>query len=240
MRTRAVVATVLVLLAACSEPKVALSFGDVDALVQGNVVALPVSIEGEVQIVKADGDTSDTTGHFHVFIDGEPVPPGDAIPTNDRGVVHSADDPIVIWGLEPGEHRFTLVLGNGAHRRIDDYQDTTTVDVKGPSVRGTAAGDRGDDLTIDLQAWGVKIKAPDGNTSGDSGHFHVLLDPDSPPTPGEVIPAPKPNEIIHTTEDEVTLEGVGKGEHTIYVVLGDGEHKAFDPPVMDKLTVTVA
>jgi hypothetical protein len=36
-----------------------------------------------------------------------------------------------------------------------------------------------------------------------------------------------------------TVSGLEKGEHTIWVVLGDGTHKAFDPPVIDKLTVTV-
>ena len=40
-------------------------------------------------------------------------------------------------------------------------------------------------------------------------------------------------------ESSTTITGLTAGEHIIWVVLGDGTHKAFDPPVMDKLTVVV-
>ncbi len=214
-----------------------LALGDVASSVDGNVVTLPVDIEG-VEIVKADGDTSGDTGHFHVFVDREPVDEGEAIP-RERGVVHSADNPVKIWGLEPGEHEFTMVLGDGTHQRIlADLEDSATVDVSGPGVQGTATVD-GSDVTVDIESQDVEIVKADGDSSGETGHYHVLVDPASPPEAGNVVPEANDETIFHTAEDKVTIPDLEKGEHIIWVVLGDGTHTAFDPAVMDKLTVTI-
>jgi hypothetical protein len=215
-----------------------LSLGDVPSSVEGNVVTLPVDVSG-VEIVKADGDTSGSSGHFHVFVDRKPVAEGKTIP-KERGVVHSADNPIKVWGLEPGEHEFTVVLGNGAHERIlGDLEDSATVDVKGPGVQGTPTVD-GDEVTVDLESEDVEIVKADGKASTESGHYHVLVDPAYPPEAGKVIPEGNDETIFHTAEDSVTIPNLAKGEHIIWVVLGNGTHTAFDPPVMDKLTVTVS
>ena len=215
-----------------------LAFGDVEESVGGNVVTLPVDVEG-VEIVKADGDTSGDSGHFHVFIDSEPVAMGEAIPVKKGEVVHSADNPIMIWGLEPGEHEFTVVLGDGTHSRIEpDLEDSVTVDVEGPSVSGSATVD-GDEVTVDLSSEDVEIVKADGEASTESGHYHVLVDPASPPAAGNVIPEANDETIFHTAEDSVTIPDLAEGEHIIWIVLGNGTHQAFDPPVMDKLTVTI-
>jgi hypothetical protein len=214
-----------------------LAFGDVEESVEGDVVTLPVDVAG-IEIVKADGDTSGDSGHFHVFVDREPVGVGKAIP-KERGVVHSADNPIKVWGLEPGSHEFTVVVGDGTHQRIlGDLEDSVTVDVKGPGVQGTPTVD-GDEVTVDLKSEGVEIVKADGEASTESGHYHVLVDPASPPEAGKVIPEGNDETIFHTAEDSVTIPDLAKGEHIIWVVLGNGTHMAFDPPVMDKLTVTI-
>lgn len=215
----------------------ALAFGDVAASVEGNVVTLPVEVAG-VEIVAPDGDTSGDSGHFHVFVDSEPVDEGEAIP-RERGVVHSAENPVKVWGLEPGSHEFTIVLGDGTHQRIHgDLEDSATVDVAGPSVQGTPTVD-GDEVTVELDAEGVEIVAADGTSSDESGHFHVLVDPESPPEAGKIVPSANDETIFHSAEESVTVPNLKKGDHIIWVVLGDGTHKAFDPPVMDKLTVTI-
>ena len=230
---------------------VSLSIGDTPDSVEGNVVSLPVDIEG-IDIKAPDGDDSGESGHFHVFIDKEPVEVGEVIP-REAGVVHSADNPIKLYGLSPGEHEFTVVLGDGTHTRIEeDVEDSVTVDVEGPSVDGTAPAtiESGEDLTVELEAEGVEIKAADGVSSDDSGHFHVLVDPKEAPKAGDPIQAPVAgNEesieelaeqgIYHTAKSEQVIEGLEKGEHIIWVVLGDGTHTAWDPAVMDRLTVTV-
>jgi hypothetical protein len=214
-----------------------LALGDVESSVEGNVVTLPVDVSG-IEIVAADGDTSGDSGHFHVFVDRDPVDEGEAIPV-ERGVVHSAENPVKVWGLEPGSHDFTIVLGNGAHERIGDLEDTTTVEVEGPSVHATATVD-GEDVELELSADDVEIVAADGSSSTDSGHFHVLVDPASPPEAGKIVPEAEEGKIYHTAEDSLTIEGLAKGPHVIWVVLGNGLHRAFDPPVMDRLAVTIA
>ncbi|MEX0873989.1 MAG: DUF4399 domain-containing protein [Actinomycetota bacterium] len=221
--------------------ELSLSIGDVPDSVEGNVVSLPIEVGG-IEIVGADGDDSGETGHLHVFIDEEPVDVGETIPMEKGVTVHSADNPVVVSGLEPGSHEFTVVLGDGVHTRIGEgVEDSVTVDVEGPSVQGSAPAtiDEGEDLTVEFEAEGVEIVAADGDNSGDSGHFHVLVDPESPPEAGDVIPELEAGKIYHTAESEVTVEGLEAGVHIIWVVLGDGTHAAFDPPVMDKLTVTV-
>jgi hypothetical protein len=222
------------------DDQVSLSIAGIPDTVEGNVVSLPINVQG-IDIKAPDGDDSGESGHFHVFIDDTPVEAGETIPRA-TNVVHSADNPIKIYGLSRGEHELTVVLGDGVHTRIEeDVEDSVTVDVEGPSVNGSAPGtiESGDDLTVELEAEGVEIKAADGDTSGDSGHFHVIVDPEDPPAAGETIPAPEEGKIFHTTEPEVSVEGLDDGEHVIWVVLGDGTHKAFDPAVMDRLTVTV-
>jgi hypothetical protein len=218
-----------------------LTFGDVESSVDGNVVTLPVDVNVEgFEVVKADGDDSGDSGHFHVFIDSDPVDEGETIPVKKGEVVHSADNPIKVWGLEPGEHEFTVVLGDGTHTRIAaDLEDSVTVDVTGPSVWGSATLD-GADVTLDLNSSDdVEIVAADGEASTESGHYHVLVDPASPPEAGNVIPEANDETIFHTAEDSVTIPDLEKGEHIIWIVLGNGTHQAFDPPVMDKLTVTI-
>jgi hypothetical protein len=217
-----------------------IALGNVKHTVEGNVVTIPVIVHG-LTLVKADGDTSHKTGHFHVFIDREIVDVGKLIP-KEPGIVHTADNPIKIYGLTPGEHMFHIVVGDGLHRRFGaKLHLETKVDVKGPGVQGTAPAtiNKGDDLTVALKAEGVQIVKANGDTSGKTGHFHLLVDPATPPKAGDIIPAAVPNKIIHTFESSTTISGLGTGEHVIWVVLGNGVHRAFDPAVMDKKTVTV-
>jgi hypothetical protein len=141
-----------------------------------------------------------------------------------------------------GIHTYHIVLGDGTHKRITNVHEMVPVDVKGPSVHGMAPATvaSGYDLKVKLSSEGVEIVKADGDTSGKTGHYHVLVDPTTKPVAGEIIPPAVPNRIIHTAEPSVTISGLAKGEHVIWIVLGDGTHKAFDPPVMDKKTVVVS
>jgi hypothetical protein len=206
---------------------------------EGNVLRLPVEVEG-IEIVAPDGDTSGETGHLHVFIDKEPVAEGEVIP-REAGVVHSAENPIKIFGLTEGAHDLTVVVGDGTHKRVGDVEDSISIDVQGPTVDATAPAtlEEGEDLVVEAEVEGVELKAPDGDDSMETGHLHVIVDPEAVPEAGETIAPAKEGEIYHSPTSPITIEGLDAGEHTIYVVVGDGNHKAFDPAVMDKLTVTV-
>lgn len=203
--------------------------------VGGNVVTLDLTAK-DVEIVKADGDTSGKTGHFHVFIDREPVAAGAVIP-KEAGIVHSVDAATKITGLSAGEHTFAVVLGNGAHQRIGDAQAKATVKVNGPSLDASAPATAaaGAPVPVAIKLAGATVAAVDGDTSGKTGHFHLFIDRD----PILTGPIPKEAGIVHTTEVSYAVEGLAAGEHTIWIVFGNGVHESLKDPVMDKVTVTV-
>jgi hypothetical protein len=205
--------------------------------VKGNVVRLSLTVSG-IQIVAANGDTSGKTGHFHVFVDRDPPAAGAVIP-KEKGIIHSASNPVVVPGLTLGSHRLVVVLGDGAHHRIGSVEAQTTVNVLGPTLTATApaAVPRGQSVTVNVTVQGVTLVAANGDTSGKTGHLHLFLDRD--PTPaGQPIPQGDPS-IFHTANPTIQVSDLAPGEHTIWVVLGDGNHVPFDPPVEDKLTLTV-
>jgi uncharacterized protein DUF4399 len=208
------------------------------AEIGGNVVTLAVQAKG-IEIKPADGDRSGRTGHYHVFVDKAPVAPGALIPM-EAGVVHSAVTPIVVSGLGIGEHTFTVVPGNGAHERIGDEAETIKVKVKGPAVKAAAPATvkAGEPVVVTMSTEGVQIKKADGDASGKTGHYHLFVDPATPPTAdGQVIPTN--DKIIHTAESTASINGLAPGDHTIWVVVGDGKHIPLNPLVAAKVTVKV-
>ena len=207
------------------------------ATVKGNVVKLAMTVSG-ISIVKPDGDTSGKTGHFHVFIDRDPLPAGAVIP-KEKGIVHSEANPVVVPGLTLGAHRLTVVLGDGTHRRIGDAQATVTVNVSGPAIQASAPATvpAGQPVPVTVTVQGVTLVEANGDTSGSTGHLHLFVDRE--PTPaGQPIPKGDPT-IIHSAKPEVDIPGLAAGAHTVWVVLGDGTHVPFDPPVEAKVTFTV-
>lgn len=61
------------------------------------------------------------TGHHHLFVDRDPVPPGDTIPQGVTGIIHlgRAQTEFTLDNLAPGEHRVIAVLANFAHVALD-------------------------------------------------------------------------------------------------------------------------
>ena len=204
--------------------------------VQGNVVTLDLAVRG-VRLVPADGDTSGGTGHLHVFVDRPAPPPGAAIP-KETGIIHTTDTRVAIDGLSMGDHRFSVVLGDGAHRRIGDAIAEAAVTVQGPSVALSvpATVPNGEPVTVSVNVEGLDLVAADGDRSGHTGHLHLFVD--RPPTPAGQ-PIPKEDGIIHSTDTAVRLSGLAPGEHTVWVVLGDGIHMPLTPPAMAKSTFVV-
>lgn len=210
--------------------------------VDGNVVTLALAVKG-IDIVKAaDGDTSGKNGHFHVFVDKDPVAPGAVVP-KEAGIIHTTDNPITITGLGIGEHTFKVVLGDSTHTRIGDTLASVTVSVKGPSVdidSPTTEFTAGQDVFLAFVVQGVNLVKADADTAGSktTGHLHLFLDPAAAPTADGTAIA-KTDAIIHTTETSYTFKGLAVGEHTIWLVLGDKGHVPFGPLVADKIVITV-
>jgi hypothetical protein len=133
-----------------------------------------------------------------------------------------------------------VVLGDGTHHRLSNAQATVKVRATGPSVDASApAGVQADQpFEVAVKVQGVTLIKADGDRSGKTGHLHLFIDKD-PAKPGDAIPSGDPA-IIHSATAPIAVPGLTPGEHTLWVVLGDGGHIAWEPAVLDKLTVTVA
>jgi hypothetical protein len=78
-----------------------------------------------------------------------------------------------------------------------------------------------------------------GDHHENSGHHHLLIDVDEPLKPGDVIPADKNHVHFGAGQSEARLD-LPPGKHTLQLVLGDADHKVFNPPIVSrKVTVYV-
>lgn len=196
--------------------------------VAGNVVRLDVTTSG-IGIVEADGDTSGRTGHYHVFVDRDEVAVGEPIPF-EPGIIHSADDPIVVPGLSVGHHRVTVVHGDGTHRRIGGAAASTSFVVLGPSVTADAPAvvAAGDELEVTATVEGLEVP--------DEARLHLLVDQD-PPRPGEALPRGGDARVLQGAS--IVLADLAPGDHVLWVVAASADRVPLDPPVMDRLEVVV-
>jgi hypothetical protein len=224
-------------------PTLQLSTAPTATAVSGNTATIALVASG-IRIVAADGDTSGKTGHFHVFIDKDPVPAGETIPKG-PGIVHTAENPIHLTGLTDGDHKLVIVLGDGVHRRIGDAQVVQTIKVTGPTVHLTAPATlaAGQPLTVTATVEGVKlVKAADDKSTkdGSTGHLHIFVNK-SPVAPGGAPIASGDPAIIHTAATTTVIPAalLKAGDNTIWVELGYADHTPFSPEIVDKVVVTV-
>jgi hypothetical protein len=78
-----------------------------------------------------------------------------------------------------------------------------------------------------------------GDDFPNSGHHHLLIDVKDPLDPNEPIPADKNHMHFVAGQTEILLD-LPPGRHTLQLVLGDGKHYPFNPPlVSEKIAVTV-
>ena len=78
-----------------------------------------------------------------------------------------------------------------------------------------------------------------GDTAPNVGHHHLLVDVDGLPDPKEPIPTDRKHLHFGGGQTEAQLD-LPPGRHTLQLVLGDAEHKLFNPPVVSKkITITV-
>ncbi|HYN99506.1 MAG TPA: DUF4399 domain-containing protein, partial [Actinomycetota bacterium] len=73
---------------------------------------------------------------------------------------------------------------------------------------------------------------------GGTGHLDLAIDPDEDPI-GSSQPLPTDATHIHTTGTSTQVGGLGAGEHTVWVVLTDKNHVPVNPPVADRVIVTI-
>jgi hypothetical protein len=78
-----------------------------------------------------------------------------------------------------------------------------------------------------------------GDKTENAGHHHLLVDATDALKPGDTIPSDKNHMHFGAGQSEARIE-LPPGKHTLQLVLGDAEHKVFNPPVVSKkVTITV-
>jgi hypothetical protein len=92
-------------------------------------------------------------------------------------------------------------------------------------------------LTIEFGTESISI-APAGTYDDATGHHHLLIDV----TLADMsLPVPKDENHVHfgKGQTEATIE-LGPGEHTLQLILGDGNHVPHEPPVLsEQIIITV-
>lgn len=86
------------------------------------------------------------------------------------------------------------------------------------------------DVTVKLQASGVKIAEANGKRTPGLAYYHLFLDRPLP----QATDRPYPDDgagIFHTAKSSYTLKGLKPGRHTLIVALGDGADYPLNPPV---------
>ncbi|MEX0785488.1 MAG: DUF4399 domain-containing protein [Dehalococcoidia bacterium] len=106
-------------------PQVAASV-EITAPADGDTVTSPVTLEVSATGIEigAAADLIEGAGHFHAFVDQEPVAEGESVPQETEGIFHFAAESQELE-LEPGEHTVTVVLGDNTHIRLADVPAAT-------------------------------------------------------------------------------------------------------------------
>lgn len=199
------------------------------------------------------GSDRANSGHHHLLIDTD-LPPLDEPVPNDFNHLHfGAGQTEATVTLRPGEHTLQLLLADKDH--IPHSPPVMSARIKihvvnemppappPPSARSRTPSPPGagvyfvglrDGATVQrrlrirfgLRNMGI---APAGSDRENSGHHHLLIDTDLPP-----LDQPIPNDFNHLhfgngeTETIITLS---PGQHTLQLLLADGDHVPHDPPV---------
>jgi hypothetical protein len=81
--------------------------------------------------------------------------------------------------------------------------------------------------------------APAGSRAPNTGHHHLLIDADDPLKPGETIPSDRHHLHFGAGQTETRLD-LPPGRHTLQLVVGDADHRIFNPPLISKkIKITV-
>jgi hypothetical protein len=201
------------------------------ATVFGPNVTVRLNLEAPgVEVRRADGTREQSSGHFHLFVDRPPTAGTEPIPAGRPGILHSASPELELQGLAPGRHTVHALFGYGDHspyRPTLSATATFTVSERPPprvKILAPRPGEAGllAEVTVRLAVEGIAIDPADGMRDPSSGHIHLIMDRDLPPTGGPIPTGV--DGIIHTASLETTLPPLAPGRHTLAVVLGHGDH----------------
>jgi hypothetical protein len=177
-------------------------------------------------------------GHAHLFVDRDPVRPGENIPTDQPNIVHLGKAPFDSRSisLRDGRHTLWAQLADSSHIALGAPATRATftvvtprpgVEIVAPAQDAVAAGP-----AVEVWLAITNLKAVDAGLPVEpgQGHAHLFVDR-NPVRPGENIPTDQPN-VVHLGKapyDSRTLT-LTEGAHTLWAQLGDSGHVALDLP----------
>jgi hypothetical protein len=104
------------------------------APVDGDVVVSPfeVTMAAEGLTVEPAGEIHEGSGHFHILLDTDFVPPGELLPFDEQHLHFGRGQLTTTVELEPGVHTLRLQFANGAHMALegDEYRDEIMITVE--------------------------------------------------------------------------------------------------------------
>lgn len=131
-------ASLLLALAGCAEPPGERAAVEVVEPADGAVVSEPdvhVTLEARGIEIASASEQRAGTAHHHLFVDRDPTPLEDTIPSGVTGIIHlgRGQTEFTLRGLDPGEHRVIAVLADPWHVPVEGAAADT--------VRFTVGGD---------------------------------------------------------------------------------------------------
>ncbi len=190
------------------------------------------------------------SGHHHLMIDVDKLPPMDQpIPRNENFLHFGDGQTETSLELNPGKHTLQLLLGDHIHMPHEQplVSKKITITVSDPLFPGRGGAyfisPRDNEVVsspvrvlFGLKGMGVGPASVDWPNTG---HHHLLVDVDKLPPMDQ--PLPKNENYLHFGggETEATIE-LSPGKHTLQMLLGDHLHIPHKPPVLSrKITITV-
>jgi hypothetical protein len=96
------------------------------------------------------------------------------------------------------------------------------------------------DLPVTVEATNFTLADKLGKTNvAGEGHIHYYLDVDAPTTAGQPAIPPEGSQWAPSASPNYTFKNVAAGTHTLSAELVNNDHTPLNPPVVQKITVTL-
>lgn len=188
-------------------------------------------------------------GHVHYFMDVEaPIDSGRPAVTAPGTYAATAATSYTWNNVAPGKHTFSVELVNNDHTPLTPpVVVRATVFIQGSTALGVKITSPGNyvsvaagSVTVSLQIANFKIvdKLGQVNVPGE-GHIYYYLDVEPPVAQGLPAATYAAGSYWATTATSYTWSNVLAGTHTFAVQLVNNDHTPLNPPVNDRVFVTV-
>ena len=159
--------------------------------------------------------------------------------TGDQVWSYQAPAAVNAWPSFTGDMMVWPIAGPGTPSVIGFKLGATSPAIKFVSPNNGDALAAGD-LTVNVEASNFAVVAKQGQANGfGEGHIHYYLDVDAPTTQGQPAIPTGTATWAQSASTSYTFKNVAAGTHTISIELVNNDHTPLNPPVVQKITVTV-